>query len=35
MILFDIEAETTGCNAFDHTRKRYHIKTEDWGKFEN
>jgi len=35
LIWFDIEAGTTGCNAFDHTRKLYHIKTEDWGKFEN
>ena len=35
LIRFDIEAGTTGSNAFNHTRKRYHIKTEDWGIFEN
>jgi len=35
LIRFDIEAVTTGCNAFDHTRKRYHIKAKGWGKFEN
>ena len=32
LIRFDIEAGTTGCNAFNHTRKGYHIKTEDWGE---
>ena len=29
LIRFDIEAGTMGCNAFDHTRKQYHIKPED------
>jgi hypothetical protein len=33
LILFDIETGTQGSNAVDHTWKRYHIKTEDWGKF--
>ena len=35
LIRFDIEAGTTGCNASDHTRKRYYIKAQDWEKFEN
>jgi hypothetical protein len=35
VIRFDIETGTTICNAADLSWKRYHIKTEDWGKFEN
>ena len=35
LMRFDIEAVTTGSNGTIHTRKRYHIKTEDWGIFEN
>ena len=35
LILFDIEGGTSDCNTFNHARKRYLIKAEDWGKFEN
>jgi len=35
LIRFDIETGPKGCNTFDRSWKRYHIKTEDWGKFEN
>jgi len=35
LILFDIEAGTSGCNVFNNAGTRYQIKTEDWGKFEN
>jgi hypothetical protein len=35
LIRFDIETETTNCHAGDLSWKRYHIKTEDWVKFEN
>jgi len=34
LILFDIEARTSGCNTINHAGTRYQIKTEDWGKFE-
>jgi hypothetical protein len=34
LILFDIVAGTAGFNGFDCTWKQYHIKTEDWEKFE-
>jgi hypothetical protein len=35
LIRFDIETGTSGCNTVDLSWKRYHIKTEDWGKFGN
>jgi hypothetical protein len=35
LIRFDIETGTKICNAVDLSWKRYHIKTEDWGKFSN
>ena len=35
LIRFDIETGTTGCNTVDLSWKGYHIKTEDWEKFEN
>jgi len=35
LILFDIEGGTSCCNVFNHAQKRYQIKTDDWGKFEN
>jgi hypothetical protein len=34
LILFDIEPGTSCYNAFTYIRKRYQIKTEDWGNFE-
>jgi hypothetical protein len=34
LILFDIEAGTSGCNAINHAGTLYQIKTEDWEKFE-
>jgi hypothetical protein len=35
LIRFDIETGTKGGNAVDLSWKRYHIKREDWEKFEN
>jgi hypothetical protein len=34
LMRFDTETGTKGGNAVDLSWKRYHIKTEDWGKFQ-
>ena len=34
LIGFDTETGKAGGNTVGHARKRYHIKAEDWGKFE-
>ena len=35
LILFDIEAGTSGCNVVNYARTRYQTKHGDWGKSEN